>query len=166
MIAQPWVVFRLAEHEYALRLESVSEVLRMVAITPLPEAPPWLAGVINLRGRVIAVTDLRLRLGLPPREPGLNTPIIIVEEAGRQLGLIADAVVEVLTRPAEATDLPAGLTGPSRLAQATRREGDRLITVLDLGPLRRVQPAILGRQAQNFMQSTGELREPRVAARL
>jgi purine-binding chemotaxis protein CheW len=135
MITEQWVVFRLAEHEYALRLENVSEVLRMVAITPLPEAPPWLAGMINLRGRVIAVTDLRLRLGLPAPEPGLNTPIIVVEADGRQLGLIADSVVEVLTQAAESTDLPAGLVGQSRLAQATLRAGGRLITVLDLGPL-------------------------------
>jgi purine-binding chemotaxis protein CheW len=130
-----WVVFRLAEQEYALRLENVSEVLRMVAITPLPEAPAWLAGVINLRGRVIAVTDLRLRLGLPAPAPGLNTPIIVVEAGGRQLGLIADSVVEVLTNAAEADDLPAGLAGYSRLAQATLRAGDRLITILDLEPL-------------------------------
>jgi len=135
MSDEQWVVFRLAEHEYALRLENVSEVLRMVAITPLPEAPPWLAGMINLRGRVIAVTDLRLRLGLPAPAPGLNTPIIVVEADGRQLGLIADSVVEVLTQAAESTDLPAGLVGQSRLAQATLRAGGRLITVLDLGPL-------------------------------
>jgi purine-binding chemotaxis protein CheW len=137
MTADQWVVFRLAEHEYALRLESVSEVLRMVAITPLPESPPWLAGVINLRGRVIAVTDLRLRLGLPAPAPGLNTPIIVVEAAGRQMGLIADSVVEVLTNAAEAADLPFSMpgTGPARLALATLRAGDRLITVLDLGSL-------------------------------
>ncbi len=135
MSEQQWVVFRLAEHEYALRLESVSEVLRMVAITPLPEAPAWLAGVINLRGHVIAVTDLRLRLGLPAPTPGLNTPIIVVEADGRQLGLIADSVVEVLAQTAEATDLPAGLAGESRLAQATLRAAGRLITVLELGPL-------------------------------
>ena len=135
MNVEQWVVFRLAEQEYALRLENVSEVLRMVAITPLPEAPPWLAGMINLRGRVIAVTDLRLRLGLPAPAHGLNTPIIVVEADGRQLGLIADSVVEVLTQAAEVTDLPAGLVGQSRLAQATLRAGGRLITVLDLGPL-------------------------------
>jgi purine-binding chemotaxis protein CheW len=135
MNEQQWVVFQLAEHEYALRLESVSEVLRMVAITPLPEAPAWLAGVINLRGQVIAVTDLRLRLGLPAPTPGLNTPIIVVEADGRQLGLIADSVVEVLAQAAEPADLPAGLAGQSRLARATLRAGGRLITVLELGPL-------------------------------
>ena len=135
MTDQQWVVFRLAKHEYALRLESVSEVLRMVAITPLPEAPPWLAGVINLRGRVITVTDLRVRLGLPAPDPGLNTPIIVVEADGRQLGLIADSVVEVLTHADEPDGLPSGLAGQSRLALATLRAGDRLITILNLGPL-------------------------------
>ena len=135
MSAQSWVIFRLAEQEYALPLERVGEVLRMVAITPLPEAPAWLAGVINLRGRVIPVIDLRLRLGLPPRALGLNTPIIVVEHGGRQMGLIADAAVEVLERPAEPDAVPAELAGAALLVTAIIRAGARLITVLDLAPL-------------------------------
>ena len=71
----------------------------MVAIAPVPEAPSWLPGVINLRGKVIPVIDLRVRLGLASKPVGINTPIIVAEHEGQMVGLIADSVTELLTVP-------------------------------------------------------------------
>jgi len=135
-----WVIFRLETSQYALPLEHVLEVLRMVAIRPVPEGPAWLAGVINLRGRVVPIMDLRARLGLPPLGPRLETRIIVTAASGssgdasgpRLMGLLADEVLEVLTQPATPIELPPGLPGAAGLPLAAVQAGDRLVTVFDL----------------------------------
>src|SRR5262249_18747318 len=71
------VVFALADRDSPLPTEDTAEILQMVLVTPVPEVPHWVAGVINLRGRVIPVIDLRTRLGIEPKAPELNTPILI-----------------------------------------------------------------------------------------
>ena len=130
-----WLVFRLQAHDYALPIGDVAEVLRMVALIPVPEAPAWLAGIINLRGQVLPVVDLRLRLGLPPEAPGLSTPIIVTHAAGRPVGLIADSVSEVVTLPADAVEPPDAFAGPGRAIAGLAHAGSRLILVLDLARL-------------------------------
>jgi purine-binding chemotaxis protein CheW len=127
------LVFRLEGREHALPVEDVVEVLRMVAAAPLPEAPPWVDGVINLRGRAIPLVDLRSRLGAPRREPDVSTPIIVVQArdaAEVATGLVVDEVVEVLELGSEAMASPAPVTASSAVA-GVAREGDRLILVLD-----------------------------------
>lgn len=125
------LVFRLNDREHALPLEHVVEVFRMVAVTPLPEAPPWMLGVMNVRGRVIPLIDLRVRLGMPPREPDLSTPIVVVETGGATAGLVADEVVEVLALPDEAVEPPDRSAGSTRVVSSLARLGDRLVLVLD-----------------------------------
>jgi purine-binding chemotaxis protein CheW len=142
MSTPQWVVFRLDAGQYALPLEHVVEVLRMVAIRPVPEGPAWLAGVINLRGRVLPIMDLRTRLGLPPLGARLETRIIVTDTGGfaaggetggqRLIGLLADEVLEVLTQPAAPIDLPRGLPGAVGRPLAAVQVGDRLVTVFDL----------------------------------
>jgi len=136
MSTPQWVVFRLEAGQYALPLEHVVEVLRMVAIRPVPEGPAWLAGVINLRGRVLPIMDLRARLGLPPLGARLETRIIVTDTGGQQLiGLLADEVLEVLTQPSSAIELPHGLPGAAGRPLAAVQAGDRLVTVFDLARL-------------------------------
>jgi purine-binding chemotaxis protein CheW len=130
---EQWVIFRVLSREYALRLEHVVEVLRMVAVTAAPEAPAWLLGLINLRGRVIPVIDMRARLGLPSQTPGLNTPIVVVKtEARREVGLMVDAVVELLALPAEAMTPPDAILGSGHPVSATLHVEGRLMMALDL----------------------------------
>jgi purine-binding chemotaxis protein CheW len=125
------VVLRLGGGEYGLAADAVVQVLRMVAVTPVPESPAWIAGVINLRGRTTPVMDLRERLHLPAATPGLSSQIVVVRWGEVLLGLIADAVLEVLELGADAVE-PAGEIGGGRpLVAATARTGDRLIVVLD-----------------------------------
>lgn len=130
--SQQYVVFRLDQGMYALRVENVVEVLRMVAITTVPKAPAWLSGVINLRGRVVPVIDLRARIGLPVMAPGLTNPILIVDVKGRIVGLIADGIEEVASLPASAITRLAELTMRARPVAAIARLNDRLILIFDL----------------------------------
>ncbi|MBM4460631.1 MAG: purine-binding chemotaxis protein CheW [Chloroflexi bacterium] len=133
--AAHWLVFQLQSRCYALAVHDVVEVLRIAALTPLPEAPVWLAGLLNLRGQVIPVLDVGRRLGLPPQLVNLSTPIIIAHAAGRQVGLLADAVLEVLALSPEAISSPDALAGSSHAVSAIARPiGDQrsLVLLLDL----------------------------------
>lgn len=125
------VVFDLDGSEYALPIESVREVLRMVAFAPVPESPDWLVGAVNLRGRALPLVDLRLRLGLPARPYGLSTPIVVVESGGRSAAVAVDRVLEALPVPADAFEPVEGMVGRGRAARALVRAGDRLVTLLD-----------------------------------
>ena len=113
------VVFELEDREFALPIEDIAEIVPMVLITPVPEVPPWVEGVVNLRGRVIPVIDLRTRLGIEPRPHELNTPILIAEQG---------------TKDALETPTEAGVdeTGHADAMSSVGRLGDRLIVVLDL----------------------------------
>ena len=129
------VVVRLGDHEYGLAAEAVVQVLRMVAIRPVPESPAWLSGVINLRGRTTPILDLRTRLGLPPETPGLSDHIVILGSKDTTLGLIVDAVLEVLEVAADAVEPPDDAVGRDGLVAAVARFGDRLLLVLDVDRL-------------------------------
>lgn len=129
------VVFRLHGQEYALPVEHVSEVLRMVAFAPVPDAPAWVPGVINLRGQVVTVVDLRARLGLPAGEYDLATPIIVADTPTGHVGLIADEVVELLTLPSGAIDSAEDMDAGNAVS-AVARAGDRLILIFDLAHVR------------------------------
>jgi purine-binding chemotaxis protein CheW len=124
------LVFRLDGREHALPLEHVVEVFRMVAVTSLPEAPPWVRGVIDVRGRVIPVIDLRVKLGMPAGEPDLSTPVIVVEAGGKAAGLVADEVVEVLALTGYAVEPSSPAAGPARVVTSLARPGGRLVLVL------------------------------------
>lgn len=126
-----WLTFRLHGGEYALPVAGVVEVLRMAALARIPEAPGWLAGMLNLRGQVIPVIDLRARLGLPARPVGLETPIIVAHAGMRSVGFIADEVSGVLTLSPQALAHPDDLAGVDHpIATVARVEG-RLVLLLD-----------------------------------
>lgn len=84
--------FTLDEQRYALALSSVENVVRAAAITPLPKAPEIVLGIVNVRGRVIPVVDIRKRFGLPPRQLGLSDQFIIAITPKRPVALVVDRV--------------------------------------------------------------------------
>jgi purine-binding chemotaxis protein CheW len=127
------VIFQLDGRDHALAVENIVEIVRMVEVTPVPEAPDWVPGVIDVRGRVIPVMDLRRRLGFPPKEPGLRTPIIVASSEDRMVGMIADNVSEMLSLPPQAVEMPEEKGDMPVMAMA--RAGERLIVVLDLEQL-------------------------------
>jgi purine-binding chemotaxis protein CheW len=127
------VIFRLGDDFFAISIASVNEIIRMQKITPVPKAPSFVEGVTDLRGRVIPVIDLRRRFGVTPRADGSAGRIVVVEEGDRLLGMIVDAVDEVLTVPAESiepVDEMVVSVDAEFLSGIVRLE-DRLIILLD-----------------------------------
>jgi purine-binding chemotaxis protein CheW len=91
------VIFRLRDEEFGVAISEVREIVRMMAITHIPEAPGFIEGVINLRGQVIAVVDLAKQFGLASQaELPKTARIVVVELQGKTVGLIVDEVPEVL----------------------------------------------------------------------
>ncbi len=91
--------FVLGEEEYGVEILKVREILGMMPITNVPRTPPFVKGVINLRGKVIPVIDLRLKFGMPEIEYAQETCVIVVEVDGVPMGIIVDTVREVTTSP-------------------------------------------------------------------
>ncbi len=98
--AGKYLTFKLATEDYGISLLKVREIIGMMSITGVPRTPDFVKGVINLRGKVIPVTDLRLRFGMPESDYTDRTCIIVVEVESRdtriQMGIVVDAVTEVL----------------------------------------------------------------------
>jgi purine-binding chemotaxis protein CheW len=90
------VSFRLAQEEYGIEITKVQEIILMGEITRVPQTPEYIKGLINLRSTVIPIVDLRLRFGLPRGEQTDETRIMVVNVAGKTIGIIVDAVSEVL----------------------------------------------------------------------
>jgi len=90
------VSFRLAQEEYGIEITKVQEIILMGEITRVPQTPEYIKGLINLRSTVIPIVDLRLRFGLPSESPTDETRIMVVNVVGKTIGIIVDAVSEVL----------------------------------------------------------------------
>ncbi|HVR10854.1 MAG TPA: chemotaxis protein CheW [Thermoanaerobaculia bacterium] len=93
---ESWVTFELAGEHYALPVARIQEITRAHGITRVPHAPPPVRGIANLRGKVLVVVDLRLRLGLPPAAAGERSRILVVSARERSLGLLVDAAHQVV----------------------------------------------------------------------
>jgi len=90
------VIFSIDEHRYALPLSAVQRIVHSVEITPLPESPDIVPGVINVQGRIIPVVDVRKRFHLPERDMDLSDQLIIAHISGRSIALLVDTVGEIL----------------------------------------------------------------------
>ncbi len=128
------VVFMLGEEEFACEINNVAEVLKMTRVTPLPQSIDFVEGVINLRGEVIPVIDLRKRFGLEETERTSESRIIIVEVDGRMFGLIVDSVSEVARLPnKQIQDAPEQVAGGrSHLIMGVGKIDDRMLIILNI----------------------------------
>ena len=100
------VVFRLFREWYGVEITSVREVTRAGKITYLPSSPEYIAGIVNLRGKILSVTDLKTMIGLPHEEPTDKTRIIAVESGMLETGLLVDEVVESIEVPVSRIEPP------------------------------------------------------------
>ncbi len=131
---QQLVVFELANEFYGINIAMVESIIKMQAITQLPQTPSYVKGVTNLRGSVLPVIDLRTRFALEPKEDSRQTRIMIVTMGNIKAGIIVDAVSEVL-RVADDTvePLPPMINSvDSAFLKGIVRLEDRLIIMLEL----------------------------------
>ncbi len=128
------VVFKLGPELYGADIAVVREVSPLQRVTRVPRTPSYIEGVTNLRGRVIPVVDLRRRLGLPASPPTKSTRIAVAELDGEQVGMIVDAVQEVLRVPAGAIQPPDPMMSKvdAEYVQGIVKVEGRLIVLLDL----------------------------------
>lgn len=141
------VIFRLAQEEYGLPITKVQEINRLVPITKLPQTPEFMEGIINLRGRIIPVIDLRKRFSLEISEHNDESRIIIVEVCGQTVGVIVDAVAEVVRIAAASVEPPP----PSFILDAKYIQGvgkldSRLLILLEIDEILTSQEAITLKQ--------------------
>ncbi len=131
------VSFEVGDEEYAVPILSVQEINRMMQITRVPQSPPFVEGVINLRGKIIPVIDLRKRFGLAKLENSDNVRIIVVEIASRVIGFTVDSVNEVLRINANIVEpAPAMVSGQDTdYVQGVGKLDDRLLILLNLEKL-------------------------------
>jgi purine-binding chemotaxis protein CheW len=128
------VSFNIGDEEFGVDILQVQEINRMLEVTRVPNAPHHVDGVINLRGKVIPIIDLRCRFGMPRKEHDKHTRIVVVELNGRVIGFVVDAVREVLRIPRSVTEPPPSIAGSVNEEYITGvgKLEDRLLILLDL----------------------------------
>jgi purine-binding chemotaxis protein CheW len=132
-----WVTFKLAGETYGINVMQVQEVLRYTEIAPVPGASYYVLGIINLRGKVVTVIDTRSRFGLPPGDINDNTRIVIIETGSHVVGILVDAVAEVVyLRQSEIDMTPnIGNDDSSKFIQGVCNKGGELLILVDLDKL-------------------------------
>ncbi len=128
------VVFSIGKELYGVGIDAVHEIVKVPDITEVPDAPAFLEGVINLRGKIVPVVDLRKRMKLDSRERTKSSRVLITENESRLVGLLVDAVSEVLKIQPESVDAPPEMIssiGVQYITGVAKVEG-RLIILLDL----------------------------------
>ncbi len=128
------VVFDLAEQHYGVEISSVREIIRFQEITSVPDSPQSVEGIINLRGGVIPVVDLRKRFGLVVTAATAQSRIVVMEIDGADVGVVVDAVAEVLRIPANSIEATSSVvtTAESFYISGIAKIEDQLLILLDL----------------------------------
>ena len=129
------VVFDLANEHYGVDIAAVEGIIKMQPITVVPHTPAFVEGVTNLRGEVLPVIDLRKRFGLPlDQARSKDTRIVVVEIDGKKVGMVVDAVSEVLRVPDEAIEPPSPIvtTVDSAFIRGIAKVDERLIILVEL----------------------------------
>jgi purine-binding chemotaxis protein CheW len=132
-----YVTFRLEEEIYGINVMQVQEVLRVTEIAPVPGAPDYVLGIINLRGNVVTVVDTRERLGLGSKERDESTRIVIIEAEKLVVGILVDAVAEVVDLRASEIESPpsVGNDESSKYIQGVATRDGELLILVDLNKL-------------------------------
>lgn len=132
-----WVTFRLSGETYGINVMQVQEVLRYSEVAPVPGAPAYVLGIINLRGNVVTVIDTRHRFGLEPGEITDNTRIVIIEAENHVIGILVDSVAEVVyLRESEIETAPSvGNEDSAKFIQGVCHKNDELLILVALDKL-------------------------------
>jgi purine-binding chemotaxis protein CheW len=128
------VSFKIGDEEFGVQILKVQEIVRMMEITKVPKSPPFVEGIVNLRGRIIPVIDMRKRFNLPPKQRDRDTRIIVVGLEQGTVGFIVDAVSEVLRIPINTIEsTPQLVLGvDTEYISGVGKLQDKLLIILDL----------------------------------
>ncbi len=127
-----FVSFVVEGQRFALPLESVERVVRMVRVTPVPATPSYVEGMIDLQGQVLPVVNMRKRFGLTARAPGLDDRLVVARGSGRSLALMVDDVADLVEVPSkEIEPPPPAPRAKARPVTSVIRKNARLIMVVD-----------------------------------
>jgi purine-binding chemotaxis protein CheW len=151
------VGFKIGNETYGVPISLVHEIVRVPDITQVPETPDFVEGVINLRGKIISVVDLRKRFGEAEIKPHKKNRVIVVENTGRLVGLIVDAASEVMKLPVSQVEPPPNVFTENEITYVTGvgKLNNRLIILVDLqkvltrGELRKIGEALETQEVAN-----------------
>lgn len=132
-----WVTFRLDSELYGINVLQVQEVLRYTDIVPVPGAPDFVLGIINLRGNVVTVIDTRKCFGLAPHQPDDATRIVIIESGKQVAGLLVDSVAEVVNIHANQVESApdVGTTESAKYIQGIANHNKEILILVDVNKL-------------------------------
>lgn len=132
-----WVTFRLAGETYGINVMQVREVLKHTDIAPVPGAPSYVMGIINLRGNVVTVIDTRMRFGLPDKELSSQSRVVIIECEKQVIGILVDSVAEVVYLYSSEIETPpnVGNDETAKFIQGVCNRDNELLILVDLNKL-------------------------------
>lgn len=130
-----YLTFSVAEEDYALHVGHVIEIVRLQRIFAVPDVERYIRGVINLRGKIIPLLDVRLRFGLPEQPYTDRTVVVVVEVDGVPTGLVVDGVFDITEFPPESLEASPNVRGGPSLVRALGKRGDRVSFVIDVPTL-------------------------------
>ena len=158
------VGFQVGRETHGVPITSLHEIVRVPEITAVPDAPDYLEGVINLRGKIVSVMDLRKRFGEKQTNLKRQNRILVVEHAGRLAGLIVDSASEVLKIPADAVEAPPAVfqEGGLNCVTGLGKVAGRLVVLLDMSKL--LAPASLQAKSESGEKKAAPKAEARGAA--
>jgi purine-binding chemotaxis protein CheW len=158
------VGFQVGRETYGVPIKSLHEIVRVPEITAVPDAPDYLEGVINLRGKIVSVMDLRKRFGEKQAAIKKQNRILVVEHSGRLAGLIVDSASEVLKIPADAVEAPPAVfqEGGLNCVTGLGKVAGRLVVLLDMSKL--LAPGTLQVKSESAEKKTAAKSEARGAA--
>lgn len=134
MATEQLVVFQLVNEEYAVPISQVKEIICYGGATKLPRTPAYMEGIINLRGKVIPVIDMAGKFRLATEKQS-NQQAMIVETSGKEIGLVVDAVTEVIRLEDTAIEVANGLVHSNESIRAIGKTANRLLIILDLAKI-------------------------------
>lgn len=134
---QQLVVFSLADEEYGVAITQIQEIIRQPDITRIPGMPDFIEGVINLRGKIIPVIDLRNRFGLEQKVETDKTRVVVADAGGQTIGLVVDSVSEVVNLPKDQVDpIPPTIASiDAEYLSGVGKMDKRIVILLDLNKL-------------------------------
>jgi purine-binding chemotaxis protein CheW len=149
------ISFRVGDEEYGLDILRVKEVIRLRGITRLPRAPSFVKGIINLRGDVIPIIDLRDKFGLEHRDYTEMTRVIVVDLEGKLVGMVVDSASQVVRIPSDQIDPPPPIVGglSAEFVKGVGKHGDRLVILLDIDRILTMEEIVQLREMDNGQEA-------------